>query len=165
MIVVQNIATAFPDFGKWLTFQEAIRSDTAIRRGIVNLPTEAQYANMVRTYHDFYVPICEHFGKLPVSSFFRTKTLNTAVKGSKTSAHMAGCAMDIDCDGRRTPTNKELYLWCRANLKYDQLITEFPDKWGNPSWVHIANSRDGSKNRQQGMRAVEKAGSVYYIYE
>lgn len=159
------IATQWPDFGKWLTFYESIKSDTAIRKGIVNVPNTAHYKNMVRAYNDFYVPICNKFGKLPVSSFFRCPRLNTAVKGSKTSAHMAGSAIDIDCDGIKTPTNKELYEWCRKNLKYDQLITEFPDKNGNPSWVHIAHSRDGSKDRQQGMRAVEKGGNVYYIYE
>lgn len=156
---------SLPNFGKWLTFAEAIKSDTAIRLGIVNVPSAEHYKNMVRVYTDFYVPICERFGKLPVSSFFRCPRLNKAVKGSATSAHMAGCAIDIDCDGVLSPTNKELYEWCKANLKYDQLIEEYPDANGNPGWVHIANNRTGGANRQQGMRATLKNGQVYYTYE
>lgn len=155
----------FPDFGPLLTYAESVKSTTAIRLGITNVPTAEQYRNMVQAYKDFYVTICKQFGKLPVSSFFRSPALNRAVKGSGTSAHMAGCAIDIDCDGLKTPTNKELYQWCRANLKFDQCITEFPDANGNPGWIHIAHNRTGGVDRQQGMRAVMKQGSVYYIYE
>lgn len=162
--IITPPAIIFPNFGPLLTYQEAVKSSTAIQNGIANIPTAAQYANMVRVYNDFYVPICRHFGKLPVSSFYRTKRLNTAVKGSKTSAHMDGLAIDIDCDGLNKPTNKELYLWIRANLKFDQVITEYPDANGNPGWVHVAHRLVG-KDRQQGMRAVKRGDDVVYIYE
>ncbi|GAB4018642.1 D-Ala-D-Ala carboxypeptidase family metallohydrolase [Spirosoma migulaei] len=153
-----------PDFGPLLTYSESVKSSTAIRHGIANVPNAAQYKNMCRVYADFYVPICKQFGKLPVSSFFRSVKLNTAVNGSKTSAHMDGLAIDIDCDGLRTPSNKELYQWVRKNLKFDQLITEFPDGNGNPGWVHIAHRLFGA-DRQQGMRAEKRGNDVIYMYE
>lgn len=157
----------YPDFGVFLTYSESVKSDTAIQRGILNIPTPAQYDNMKRTHDAFYVAICQQFGKKRVNSMFRSKRLNTAVRGSKTSAHMDGLAIDIDCDGIPGITNKELYTWCRANRKtlgYDQLITEFPDSNGNPAWIHISFRAVGYQ-RQMGMRAVKKDGSVYYMYE
>ena len=154
----------FPDFGKYLTYNEAVKSAEAIRRGLKNIPTAQQYANMVRAYNDFYVPICNQFGKLPVTSFFRSAEVNKAVGGSKTSAHMSGLAIDIDCDGLRSVSNKDLYQWVRKNLKFDQVITEFPDKNGNPSWIHIAHRANGP-DRQQGMRAEKRGDGVIYIYE
>lgn len=154
----------FDDFGAWLSYAEAVKSDTAIRLGIANVPTAAQYANGKRAYTDFFVPICKKFGKKRVNSMFRSKKLNTAIKGSKTSSHMDFLAIDIDCDGIPGITNKELYVWCRANLKFDQLITEFPDENGNPGWIHISYRATGYQ-RQQCMRAEKKAGQVYYIYE
>lgn len=157
----------FPDFGSYLTYAESVKSTTAISRGIKNIPTLAQYDNMKRTYDAFFVAICRKFGKKRVNSFFRSKHLNTAVKGSKTSAHMDGLAIDIDCDGIPGITNRELYVWCRENrhvLGFDQLIEEFPDENGNAAWIHIAFRANGWQ-RKMSMRAVEKDDQVYYMYE
>lgn len=160
--LITTPAIVFPDFGPWLTFNESIKSATAIRRGIDNHPDSKQYANMVAAYRDFYAPICAHFGKLPVSSFFRSVALNKAIGGAKTSAHMAGCAIDIDCDGIGHPTNRELFDWIRANLTFDQLILENPDQHGNPAWVHVAHNRDGQLDRGQVLRMVWSKGKQIY---
>ncbi len=127
------------DFGKWLTIDEAIRSDTARRAGIVNLPDEQEYDHMMLVYTYIYAPLCERFGKLPVSSFFRSKKLNGIIKGaSKTSQHMTGQAIDIDCDGIKGVTNKQLFTYIREYMNYDQIGLEYPDQWGNPGWVHVS---------------------------
>ena len=128
----------FPDFGPYLTFAEAIRSDTARRKGISNMPTEAQYLRMKAVYEHIYAPLCREFGKLPVSSFFRSPMVNRAVGGSKSSQHMKGEAIDIDCDGYGRISNKSLYAYIKANMNFDQLILEYPDAHGNPGWVHVS---------------------------
>ncbi|GAB4003384.1 D-Ala-D-Ala carboxypeptidase family metallohydrolase [Spirosoma daeguense] len=160
----QPKVTTYPNFGPYLTYAESVKSATAIRLGIVNVPPPEQYANMMRVYKEIYEPICKKFGKLPVSSFFRSPKLNSAVKGSKTSAHLLGLAIDIDCDGSSLTTNKALYQWVRQNLKYDQCIQEYPDRNGNPGWIHIGLRLDG-KYRQQGMRAELRGEDTIYIYE
>jgi len=140
----------FPNFGPLLTYSEGVKSATAIRKGIANVPNVDQYKNMCKAYKDFYVPICNKFGKLPVSSFFRSAALNKAIGGATSSAHLAGTAMDIDCDGLGYPTNRQLFDWIRVNLNYDQIILENPNPvTGEPAWVHVANSRNGEQNRMQ----------------
>ena len=128
----------YPDFGVWLTYVEAVRSDTARRKGLSNVPTPAQYAAMKAVYENIYAPLCKRFGKLPVSSFFRSKAVNKAVGGSRTSQHMEGEAIDIDCDGTRLIDNKNLFAWIKANMNWDQIILEYPDQNGNPGWVHCS---------------------------
>ncbi|CCG99824.1 peptidase M15A [Fibrella aestuarina BUZ 2] len=158
--------TQFPDFGKWLTLSEAIKSQTATRKGINNMPTQREYDNMVRLYNAVYVPICERFGKLPVSSFFRCPALNKAVGGSATSDHVQGRAIDIDCDGlgEGYPTNKELFEWVRTHLEFDQVIQEFPDADGNPGWVHVGY-RSPTQNRKRALKAVSQNGKTIYEVE
>ena len=161
-IIAQPKPIVYPDFGPLLTYSEGVKSATAIRKGIANVPNVDQYKNMVSVYNDFYAPICLKFGKLPVSSFFRSVALNKAIGGAATSAHMAGCAIDMDCDGLGWPTNLELFNWCRENLHFDQLILENPDQHNNPAWVHIANNRDGQTNRMQVLRMIRKGGKTIY---
>mgnify|MGYP001570953303 CR=1 FL=1 len=124
-----------------ITFEEATKSQSAIRAKIDNKPNEIQLANMRITSEKCFEPIREWYGKpLIVSSFFRCKALNTLIKGSKTSQHMEGKAIDVSTND--PIENKKIFEWCKANLKFDQLINEF-----NYSWIHISYNED--KNRNQ----------------
>lgn len=152
----------FPDFGPYLSFKESIKSATAIRKGFLNMPSPLIYQNMVKVYHDFYVPICDRFGKIPVSSFYRSPELNAAIGGARNSAHLYGCAIDLDCDSLRTVSNKMLFEWIRANLKFDQLILENPDQHNNPAWVHVAHNRDGEADRMQVLKMIWVKGKQVY---
>lgn len=132
---------------KHVSYNEATRSQTAIRKGIENKPNAVQLEAMKLVAEVCFEPIREHFGvPIAISSFFRSEALNTFVGGSKTSAHCKGEAMDLDADGSSI-TNKQLFEWAKANLKFDQLINEYPDKDGNPSWVHISYSKHGNRNQ------------------
>lgn len=161
-------AQAFPDFGKYLTFLQSIKSNKALEKGINNMCNAEQYANMVKVYQHIYRPICDEFGILPVTSFFRTKALNTALGGSLTSDHMLGRAIDIDCD--LTPirvNNSELFAWAKKHLKYDQLILEHPDLNNKPAWVHLS-WRSEEENRNRELKAVwqkQKSGRLVTVYQ
>lgn len=130
-----------------ISYEEATRSQTATRLGIKNMPGEAELKNMEIVAKACFEPLREWYGKpLTISSFFRCKELNDAIKGSKTSQHVQGKAIDIDTGSRKE--NTKLLNWAKANLKYDQLICEYPDANGDPSWVHISFEPTG-KNRNQ----------------
>ena len=120
-----------------ISYQEATKSNTAIRNGIRNKRNGEQLGNMQRLAEAIFEPLRKHFGvPIRVNSFFRSKKLNTAVGGSKTSSHTKGQAIDID-DVLGGVTNAMMFHYIKDNLDWDQLIAEYPVD-GNPSWVHVS---------------------------
>ena len=132
---------------KYLTYNEAIKSPTALRLGIDNEPTPEHLENMKHVATQVFDPVREFVkGPLHASSFYRSKELNDAVPGSsKTSQHMEGEAIDIDADTFGFGTNRDIFYFIMDNLIYDQVINEYPDKFGNPSWVHVSKKKTGNR--------------------
>jgi len=138
----------------WLS--EFIRSQSATRMGIDNIPSDAEYYNLLYLCKYVLQPLRDHFGPLYISSGFRSLELNKVIGGSKTSQHVKGQAADIDSPTR----NKEYFEYIRENLPFDQLIWEFgTDEM--PDWVHV--SYDVSKNRRQILKAVRDEKGVRYV--
>lgn len=114
------------------TLAEAMQSQEAARRGIDNTPSPEILKNMINAAVQMQ-EVRKILGHKPisVSSWYRCPALNKAVRGSKTSAHMTGWAVDFNCFAEGTP-----YRICSilkaSGLKYDQLIHEFEN------WVHIS---------------------------
>lgn len=133
------------NISKHITFIEATKSNTAIRNGIKNEPNAEQLANMKLVAEKCFEPLRQWYGKpIRVNSFFRSYELNRIVKGSLTSEHLTGCAIDMDAGSNAE--NKKIFDWCKANLKFNQLIHEYGNEIG-PDWVHI--SYNATKNKQQ----------------
>jgi len=87
---------------------------------IDNLYTLAQALEKVRT-------ACKN-NPITILSGYRSPDLNSAVKGSKTSAHMKGLAADFVVGNM---TIREVFNTIRkSGIVYDQLILE-------PTWIHI----------------------------
>jgi hypothetical protein len=63
--------------------------------GLPNDPTPEARANLERLCVELLEPIREAVGPLRVSSGWRSPAVNAAVGGSRTSAHMRGCAADV----------------------------------------------------------------------
>ena len=145
-----------------LSLLEMTNSQTAKRLGISNQPTEAHLASMKVLAENIFQPIRKHFAKpIWISSGYRSEALNKAIKGSKTSQHCKGEAMDIDMDGRGGPTNTEIFHYIKDNLPFDQLIWEFGDN-EKPDWVHVSYKKGGPQ-RGQILRAVRNsAGKTIY---
>jgi hypothetical protein len=112
---------------------------------------------------EIFDPVREYVGgPLLASSFFRSKALNDAVPGSSpTSAHMSGSAIDIDADAYQYGTNLAIFEFIKSNLEFDQLISEYPDEFGTPAWIHVAKNRIG-KNRGE---VLVKLKSKYVPYK
>ena len=128
-----------------LDLSEVIRSESAKRKGISNMPTPEHIANFKLLAENIFEPIRNHF-RVPIiiSSGYRSKELNAEVGGSSTSDHCFGRAIDIDQDGTSI-SNNEVFDFIRKNLKFKQLIAEFPVK-GKLSWVHVAYDEKNFKN-------------------
>jgi uncharacterized protein YcbK (DUF882 family) len=126
---------------KYFTIKELCKSTTANKLGIDNTPTEEVEKNLTALVDNVLDALREAWGRpLTVNSGYRCAKLNTAVKGSKTSQHMTGCAADITTGSKES--NKKLFeLAQNLKLPFDQLIDEY-----NYSWVHISYN---SRNRRQ----------------
>lgn len=135
---------------EFLTYEEAIKSETAKARGIDNTPTPEHLANMRHVAENIFDPVRRFVGgPLYASSFYRSPKLNAAIGGSsKTSQHMKGEAIDIDCDKYGFGRNREVFNHIITRLIFDQCISEYPDAFGNPSWVHVSLRRDGNNRRE-----------------
>jgi hypothetical protein len=134
------------NISKYITYLEATTSQTATRKGIVNIPGEKELINMQLVGIRVFDVLREYFDiPLRVSSFYRSLLLNNSVGGAKTSQHVKGQAIDIQATG--DISNKMIFEYIKDNLDFDQLIWEFgTDK--NPAWVHVSYvSKD--KNRKQ----------------
>ena len=80
-----------------LTLSECTKSATAKRLGLDNNPTAEHLDNLVAIAQNVFQPLREHFGvPIAVTSGYRSKELNTAIKGSKHSQHCKGQALDLD---------------------------------------------------------------------
>jgi hypothetical protein len=133
--------------GKYFSLEEMTKSQTAMRRGIDNIPSDQELENLVELVKNVLDPIREHFKKpVTVNSGYRGKKLNKAIKGSKNSQHCKGQAADIEIIGI---SNYDLACWIRDNMDFDQLILEFHNrKVPDSGWVHVSWNSP-KKNRKQ----------------
>ena len=146
---------------KNLVLAEVIRSETAKRKGISNMPTPEHIENFKLLAEKVFQPIREHFGvPIHISSGYRSKALNTAIGGSLSSQHCSGEAIDIDMD-TTTVKNVEIFNYIKDNLNFDQLIWEFGTD-SNPDWVHVSYESSG-KQRKQILKAVKSAKGTSYL--
>lgn len=128
---------------QYFKLEEFIKSDTAIRNKLDNIPGIQEKENIKALVENILDPLRETYGKpIIITSGFRSKALNTAMNGSKTSQHMTGQAADIRSVEDTAQENKKIFdLIQKLNLPYDQLIDEY-----NYNWVHVSYS---PRNRRQ----------------
>ena len=129
------------NISKHISFTEATHSPTAQKLGINNNPNEEQLKAMKLVAEKCFEPLRLWYNKpIKINSFFRSDLLNRAVKGSLTSQHKKGEAIDIDAGSKEE--NKKLFEYIKNHLDFDQVINEY-----NYSWVHVSYSK--TKNRKQ----------------
>ena len=145
---------------KHISYKEGVHSNTAIRRGIDNTPTDDQLYFMEIVAEEVFEPLREWVGgPIKINSFYRCPELNTAIGGSATSQHCKGQAMDID-DTFGKATNAEMYNFIKEHLDFDQMIWEFGDD-DNPAWVHVSYV-SAEKNRNRCLKAYKENGKTKY---
>lgn len=128
------------------TLAELTHSDKAVELGIDNTPSDEIIERLKIVCCRILEPVRDHYGiPFKPNSGYRCPALNDALRGSKTSQHMAGQAVDFEVPGI---ANYDLALWISTNLVYDQLILEnYTQGILNSGWVHC--SIVSGKNRMQ----------------
>ena len=118
------------------TLSELIKSDTAIRKGINNNPNAEQIEKLKALCENILQPVRDHFGRVKITSGFRSSELCVAIGSSVNSQHAKAEAADFECPG---VDNAELADWIHRELPYDQLILEFytPGE-PNSGWIHCS---------------------------
>jgi hypothetical protein len=133
------------------SLEELTHSDIGTRKGIDNTPDVDAVENLkvlARTMEQIR-GLLGH--PIHVNSGYRGPKLNSAVGGSKTSAHMEGLAADFVCPSFGTP--KEIAVEIAASdIAFDQLIEE-------GTWVHISVD---PRMRRQVLTATFSNGKASY---
>jgi len=151
------------NISKHISYKEATRSNTALRRGIDNTPNDEQLNNMELVANEVFEPLRDWVdGPIKINSFFRSPDLNKSIGGSSKSQHCKGQAIDID-DTFGKATNAEMYHYIKDNLDFDQMIWEFGDD-NNPNWVHVSYVSH-RPNRKKLTIAYKENGRTKYKHE
>ena len=148
------------NISKHISYKEATRSNTALRRGIENIPDVEELENMKLIAKKVFEPLRKWVGgPIKINSFYRSPELNVAIGGSKKSQHCHGQAIDID-DTYGHRSNASMFKYLRYNMDYDQMIWEFGDE-KNPAWVHISYVSE-EENRHRCLQAYKENGKTIY---
>ena len=140
------------------SLQELIKSDTAIRLDINNNPNSGQIEKLKALCENILQPVRDHFGRVKVTSGFRSEQLCLKIGSSVNSQHAKAEAADFECIGT---DNAELFDWIKANLQPDQLILEFytPGE-PNSGWIHGSYIPEG--RRASFLHAFKQDGKTKY---
>tara|TARA_R100000329_G_scaffold79033_1_gene67746 strand:+ start:298 stop:774 length:477 start_codon:yes stop_codon:yes gene_type:complete len=140
------------------SLQELIKSDTAIRMDIDNNPNADQIEKLKALCENILQPVRDHFGRVKVTSGFRSSELCVAIGSSVNSQHAKAEAADFEVMGT---DNAELFDWIKANLTPDQLILEFytPGE-PNSGWIHCSWIPEG--RRASFLHAYKSEGKTKY---
>jgi zinc D-Ala-D-Ala carboxypeptidase len=139
-------STAAPPIDFKLTdhffLSELTASQAAERRGIRNVPSEAQQLNLYRLAM-MLEQVRSSLGDraLLVSSGYRNASLNVLVGGAINSDHLDGRAADFTVPGFGDARLVAQAI-SESGIEFDQLIYE-------GTWVHISVAKQGVKPRKQ----------------
>ena len=140
------------------TLSELIKSDTAIRKGFNNNPNAGQIEKLKLLCENILQPVRDRFGRVTVTSGYRSPELCLAIGSSIDSQHTKAEAADFECPG---VDNAEVAEWIHRELPYDQLILEYYTP-GEPSsgWIHC--SWVAEDRRASFLHAFKKDGQTKY---
>jgi uncharacterized protein YcbK (DUF882 family) len=146
-------------------YKEFIKSDVALRKNIKNVPNKRQWKNIEKLAVNVLQPIRNKFGRIRITSGFRSVELCLAIGSSKRSNHAKGEAADIE------PVNANVKLvdimeYIVENLEFRTVILEYPPL----GWLHI-DYREGrnlkriklkDKNYHYKIVSLEYIKKLYY---
>ena len=126
---------------------EFIKSDTAKKKGIDNTPTFEIVDHLDELVATVLEPLRAAYGKpIKVSSGYRCKKLNDAVKGAATSVHMIGYAADLQVSSGFNKF-RDFVVEFMKDKAFDQILLE-SNKSGT-KWIHIGLFNNSGQQRRQ----------------
>lgn len=137
------------------TLAEMIASNTALRRGLANVPAADEIDNLRRLCAQVLEPLRAAIGKpITITSGYRSPPLNAAIGGSPRSDHCYGRAADIKVAGMSARAVCETIE--SLGLPYKQVIHEFG------AWCHVSIPPAGEPPRREALTAIKVAGRTRY---
>lgn len=125
---------------KFFTIRELIKSETANKLNINNVPNDPEVLDNLDYTMDRLDEIRAAYGKpIIINSGFRCKALNNAVGGVKDSYHQSGLAVDIRWDS-------DLLNFLINNCQFDKLIREHSR---TATWIHLQFKRERNEERNK----------------
>ena len=107
------------NLSKNFTLEELVKSETALRLNIPNIPTKAEIENLRVLCEKILQPIRDKFGGVKINSGYRCPAVNKATGGSATSDHMTGCAADLEIPGM---ANYDLASYISQNFRFTPIL-------------------------------------------
>ena len=135
------------------TLEEMTFSETAVRKGLDNTPTDDVLFNLNRLA--FFLEEVRSMLDKPVliNSAYRSPEVNASVGGKPTSQHCLGLAADIRVPGM-TP-DEVVKAINGSGLHYDQVIREYD------RWTHVSIPAKNKEPRKQAL-IIDNAGTRSY---
>lgn len=109
---------------------------TRTSSGQPNVPNAAETKALVALATSLLEPIRAKFGPVSIHSGYRSKAVNEAIGGSKSSQHMKGEAADFHCPAAKLEAVMK-WIVTESGLKYGQVILEGHTA-GEPTWIHLS---------------------------
>ena len=146
---------------KYFKMSDFIRSQTAAKFKIENLPEDWQMDNAFELYKEILHPLCEEWEKychlmglpkpwsIKINSGIRSEILNRIINGNDNSPHFNGYAVDLYPNNHQIKHFKQFCITFLNDKSYDQIISEYENKNGIPSWIHISYKSHNGKQRKE----------------
>jgi len=138
MKVLEKSLPGAPSF----KYKEFIRSNTATRKGIKNIPGPQEWKNLEALAKNVLQPLRNAIGPLKINSGYRSPELNIAIGGSATSNHCRGEASDIE-PAKGQVTLVAVIEWLIDNVEFRTVILEYPPD----GWVHVDYRKGGNTKK------------------
>lgn len=122
------------------TLDEMLRSGTAIAYNIKNVPTERDIDNLRSLCRTVLEPLRRRYGRIIITSGFRSRALNRRVGGARNSQHLRGEAADIYVASAEKAHKYAQFII--QHTDFDQLIYEPAVAGGHtkPHWLHVSHT-------------------------
>ena len=125
---------------------------------IDNNPNADQIEKLKALCENILQPVRDHFGRVKVTSGFRSSELCVAIGSSVNSQHAKAEAADFEVMGT---DNAELFDWIKSNLEPDQMILEcYTPGEPNSGWIHCSWLPEG--RRASFLQAYKSEGKTKY---
>jgi len=123
-------------------YSEFVYSSTALRLGMSNLPTkESEWVAIEKVASNILQPVRMKFGRIRISSGFRSPIVNKQIGGSGTSNHCRGQAADIE-PIEVGVSLYEILEFIHDHIEHRELIAEyFPGGWVHAAYREGANAK------------------------
>ena len=130
------------------TLGEMVKSATAEKLGIVNIPLHCHIMNLRNLCNTVLQPLRNQFGPIFINSGYRCPALNEAVHGVGASQHMLGEAADIHI--RNIEEGIRYFDFILTHCDFDQLLFEY--NRNGAAWIHVSTKIRTTLNRHMAIR-------------